>query len=144
VVFEAPQQEASEIAASLEKAITDTFGLNIRVLVRTRGDLQAILAANPFGGRGDFDPRKLAVLFLPEAPQQDRMAGLELPPDSPEEFAVLGREIFTYYPNGMGMSKLNAGFFEKGLKLQITARNWNTVSALHAMAAEREKGSQEG
>jgi len=49
-----------------------------------------------------------------------------------------GREVFVYYPNGMGRSKLSAALVEKTLKTPGTGRNWNTVTKLLEMAEKLE------
>ena len=49
---------------------------------------------------------------------------------SPDEFAVVGREVFVHCPNGYGTTKLNNTFFEKRLGVAATTRNWRTVQTL--------------
>jgi uncharacterized protein (DUF1697 family) len=56
----------------------------------------------------------------------------------PEELRMEGREVFVYYPNGMGRSKLSAALVEKTLKTPGTGRNWNTVTKLLEMAEKLE------
>jgi len=53
-----------------------------------------------------------------------------------EEFAVSGREVFLFLPNGYGRTKLSNNFFEKALNVPATTRNWNTVTTLLEMAKE--------
>jgi uncharacterized protein (DUF1697 family) len=48
---------------------------------------------------------------------------------------VKGREIYLYTPNGIGRSKLTIDWFEKGLGVRGTARNWNTVLKLLDLAS---------
>lgn len=49
-----------------------------------------------------------------------------------------GRELYIYFPNGAGRSKLPWSQVEKFLKVTGTARNWNSVNALLQMAVEME------
>ncbi len=60
---------------------------------------------------------------------------LELPQGVPEEAVVDGREVFVRYPEGIGGSKLQAGWFERRLGVVGTARNNNTVAKLIEMSA---------
>ena len=60
---------------------------------------------------------------------------LELPAGAPEEAVVDGREVFVRYPEGIGGSKVQAGYIEKRLGVVGTARNANTVAKLVAMSA---------
>jgi uncharacterized protein (DUF1697 family) len=54
----------------------------------------------------------------------------------PEDIHFSGQEIYLYYPNGSGRSKLTNAFIEKKLQRTGTARNWNTVTRLLALADE--------
>jgi uncharacterized protein (DUF1697 family) len=44
-----------------------------------------------------------------------------------------GRELYIYYPAGIGRSKLSAALIERQLRVRGTARNWNTVLKLAAL-----------
>jgi uncharacterized protein (DUF1697 family) len=46
--------------------------------------------------------------------------------------------MYIYFPNGAGRSKLSWPALEKILKTPGTARNWNSVTKLLAMAEELE------
>jgi len=46
---------------------------------------------------------------------------------------VRGREVYIYFPDGMGQSKLNP-VLSRILKNTGTARNWNTINKLLQMA----------
>ena len=140
VVFDALEQDDRQIARSLEAAIASTFGMNVPVLIRSTPDLENILASNPFASRANLDPARLVVVFLSAAPDELALSRLQPPPDIPDEFVLSEREIYLHCPNGLGRSKLTNSFFERKLGLVATSRNWNTVPALHAMAAQREKG----
>jgi uncharacterized protein (DUF1697 family) len=71
----------------------------------------------------------LVVTFLASEPAADsRATVLALKPD-PEEMHLLGRELYIYFPDGMGRSKL-VPLLAKALKNSGTARNWNTVLKL--------------
>jgi uncharacterized protein (DUF1697 family) len=46
-----------------------------------------------------------------------------------------GRELYIVYPDGIGRSKLTIAVIERTLATRGTARNWNTVRKLGALAA---------
>lgn len=50
-----------------------------------------------------------------------------------EEIKLAARELYIYYPDGMGRSKL-VPVLDRTLKKSGTARNWNTVTKLLEMA----------
>jgi uncharacterized protein (DUF1697 family) len=60
---------------------------------------------------------------------------LVLPDGIPEEAMLDGREVFVRYPEGIGGSKLQAGWLEKRLGVTGTARNANTIAKLISLSA---------
>ena len=56
----------------------------------------------------------------------------------PEKIHLIGRELYIYFPDGAGKSKLPWSQVEKLLKVNGTARNWNSVSAMLKIAEEME------
>jgi uncharacterized protein (DUF1697 family) len=71
----------------------------------------------------------LHVVFLGDAPKAEEVVKLETNRVPPDEFAVLGKEIYLRLPNGAGRSKLAS----VKLKTLATARNWRTVNKLIEM-----------
>jgi uncharacterized protein (DUF1697 family) len=51
----------------------------------------------------------------------------------PEELRVSGRELYIYFPDGQGRSKLPP-VLDRSVKIPATARNWNTINRLLTMA----------
>ena len=51
----------------------------------------------------------------------------------PEEIFIMGKEVYIYYPNGIGRSKLSQSLLEKKLETVGTARNWNTILQLQKL-----------
>ena len=112
------------VKAKLEKALDAKLGKPCAVLVRSRDELAAIVAANPYPAAA---PNQLLIVFLDEAPPKNAIAGVAIP--GREELTLKGRELFIHFPDGMGRSKLKIPFANVG-----TGRNLNTVRALLAMA----------
>jgi uncharacterized protein (DUF1697 family) len=84
-------------------------------------------------------PRRRAFTSSSWTRRREKAAVSGLDPDrSPgDEFAVLGREIYLRLPNGLGRSKLTIDWFERGLGVRATARNWNTLRKLIELTGER-------
>ncbi|WOS63673.1 DUF1697 domain-containing protein [Sinorhizobium fredii] len=120
-----------EIQRKLETALAERMGKAPGVLLRSRRDLEAVSAKAPFP---DARPNFLLVTFLPEPPPADALDKL-VAPDG-EEVKIDGREIYIYYPNGSGRSKLKMPALKPG-----TARNLNTVRKLAELAAALEDES---
>ncbi len=119
VVFECARRDPAKI---IEKALAH---LDVRVLTRTADELCDLIARNPFDS--DRNPSQLIVFFLEKPPAKEALAALRAAIQGPEELHASGRELFVYYPAGMGKSKLTNAVVERKLGMAATARNWNTV-----------------
>ena len=136
VVFRAKEREVARLAPRIGNEIERRFGFRPGVILRTSSDLRDVIKKNPFAHR-DLDPSKLLVTFLAIDPAPNaREALLKIKPN-PEELRIAGRELYIYFPNGMGRSKLPP-LLDRILKNSGTARNWNTVTRLLAMAEKLE------
>jgi uncharacterized protein (DUF1697 family) len=133
VVFKSAQRNLDLVAKRIEEGIERRFGFRPSVFVRTPSELRDVIARNPFATRRGLEPRKLAVTFLAtDAGKEVRDRVLAIQTD-PEELWFLDRELYIYFPNGMGRSKLPA-LLERTLKTPGTSRNWNTVTKLLEIA----------
>ena len=112
--------------------IRKALDLDVKVITRTVDELRKVIDKNPF--KGDRNPSLLIVMFLEDTPSKEAKAALQTAHAGPEELHFAGRELFIYYPNGAGRSKLTNAVIERKLGMSGTARNWNTVTKLLAMA----------
>ncbi len=129
---------ASDTAAGIEKAILGRFSFIVPVMIRSIPEMIKITAVNPFLREENFDPSKMAVIFLHENTSEDQVRKVSDVSYPPDKFVITGSEIFTYCPDGFGRTKLYTNFFEKKMNVTGTARNWKTVSALLNIAMRRE------
>ena len=126
VVFSATATEAA-LVHTLEDAVAKTFSLQIPVLVRSKAQLAAVLAADPFA---EAVSTMAHVAFLSAKPPAKAIAGLDPDRSPPDVFMVAGREVYLHYPNGSGRSKLTGDYLERVLGVRVTVRNRNTVFKL--------------
>lgn len=139
VVFARPgRQPESELPATIESRIQDTFGIPVSVLLRTTEEMTKIVRANPLLG-GGRDESKLHVTFLARAPESKRVERLDPEAGGDEEFQLRGREVYVHTPSGYGRSKLNNAFFERKLGVAATTRNWKTVSTLAHLSRQADE-----
>jgi uncharacterized protein (DUF1697 family) len=124
VVFQSSKSEAI-VKKTLEASLTAYAGKPVGVLVRTAAEMAAILAANPFP---DAPRNKTVAIFLDAAPPANFLDAVTH--QSTEQLQAGLREIYGYYPDGQGESKLKIPAAKNG-----TARNINTVAKLVEMAA---------
>jgi uncharacterized protein (DUF1697 family) len=134
VVFGAPERELPRLPVLIQKAIRERFGFGPEVILRTAAEMRDVVTRNPFAGRSHIEPGKLLVTFLASDPGPEAGRKLQAIKVSPEELHLNGREMYIYYPNGMGRSKLPAVAIGKALGIPGTARNWNSVTKLLEMA----------
>lgn len=119
----------AKLEAKLENTILDALGLKTDVHVRTGAELEAIIAANPFKAFAKASPNHFVVYFM-----RAKATAAEM--ETIEKTALFGEEakqgkncLYIKFPKGQGVSKLK-------LPKLGTARNWNTVNKLAAMAAD--------
>lgn len=137
VVFRAGAGAMKKAARMIEDAIEAKCKFRPSVSVRTVEELRVIAAKKPFGG-GALDPDKLLVMFLVGDPPAGAAAAIRAIKADPERLALDGRELFMYFPVGVGASKLPMAKCERAVGVPGTCRNWNTVHKVLAMAEEQE------
>jgi uncharacterized protein (DUF1697 family) len=92
-------------------------------MVRSASQWNAIVKANPFPDEAKRDPAHLTLTVCKKPVGKS----LKITGASREVVRVKGREIYITYPDGIGRSRLK-------LDVRGTARNWNTVMKLAALA----------
>lgn len=138
VIFRARKIAEKALAGKIAAAIEKKFGFRPEVMVRTPDELRAVVAANPFAARNDINPSGLLVNFLVDRPAPDVATRLRaINPLSREEIHLVGRELFIYFPEGIGASKIR-GALDRILKNTATGRNWNSVTKILALAERLE------
>jgi uncharacterized protein (DUF1697 family) len=140
VVFKTDERDLVRLTKKIENAIERTFGFRPDVVLRTSSDLREVIAKNPFAKRRDIEPGKLQVHFLAGDPGAEARANVLKIKTDPEELCIYSRELYIYFLNGMGKSKLSWAAVNKALKMPGTCRNWNTVTKLLDMAESLEAG----
>ena len=124
---------AARVATALHDAILRETGVDSRVVIRTRAELEAIVVNNPFLARG-ADEKLVHVSFMyPESTAT--LAAVDASVYAPDEVAVIGADAFLHTPNGLGRSKIATESVIRKLGIQGTTRNWRTVTTLTEMAA---------
>jgi uncharacterized protein (DUF1697 family) len=125
-VFLRSGKSEKQVKSVLESALEKYAGKPVGVLVRTAAEMADVLARNPFP---DAPANLTMAIFLDQPPAKDtldRIAGRSI-----EEIRLGTREIYVYYGDGMGRSKLRIPDAKAG-----TARNMNTVAKLVELAGD--------
>jgi uncharacterized protein (DUF1697 family) len=142
VVFRSTIANRDQLVKRIMQEIERQCSLHVEVIVRTLAEIAAIVERGPvLSPRADH--AKLLVMFLsamPEASAQAALAKWHKSSEMPEMLEMRGPEIYLYYPEGVGRSKLSGAVIENKLNVSGTARNWNTLEKLleTARALERQ------
>ncbi len=154
VLFSTAEDDTAKLAAALESAIEDRFGIWSSVVVLSRDELARVLAANPYPD--EPNPRMVHVVFLNGSPPPDLLDRI-----TAAESAVAakgsrdtvqlagqsaGQALFLHTPDGYGTSEL-AQYVLKILAppkkakpgLAATARNWATATKLLSLSEENKE-----
>jgi uncharacterized protein (DUF1697 family) len=98
-------------------------------MLRTTAQMRSVVAKNPYPHASGTT---LHVAFVTDKIDRAALKALDLDRFAPEEVTAIGRELYLFLPNGMGRAKLPPALAK--LKGTATARNWNSVTKLLAMA----------
>jgi uncharacterized protein (DUF1697 family) len=124
----ASESEEEELRVVLESELQAHMSKDVRVMLRTAAELEAVVRANPFT---DQPPSSVQVFFMNESPPDDLLATARNQAED-ERIATGAREVFVAYgERGIGRSRLKIPAAESG-----TARNMNTVAKLAELARE--------
>lgn len=126
LLIDSPLDEAA-VKVLLEARLAERAGKPVEVFVRTRAELAAIVAANPFP---EAHGSRHMVFFQDHPPTADLIARCR---DARGERLALGtRELHVDYGDGIRETKLKIPS-----KLLRTARNMNTVRKLAELLASQ-------
>ena len=135
LVFEAPAAPDAALEKRLEAALETRLAFAVDVICRSSAEWARLIEANPFPDAARDDPAHLLAMPLKAAPAEGGLVRLHAAIKGPEQAALVGRDLYLVYPAGIGRSKLTIQVIERQLQARGTARNWNTVRKLAAMAA---------
>lgn len=128
-VYQVPAKKADRLAGALAEAIARELGLEVPVVTRSAGELAKVAKRHPFEQKAK-EPKRLNVGFLAELPAPEAIARLDPNRSPPDEFQVVGREVYLHYASGVAGTKLTNQYFDSKLGTVMTVRNWNTVLKL--------------
>ena len=131
VVLSSSKKPAT-VEREISKLVAAELGVDCPVVVRTRDEIADVIERNPIPD-GPSTPKLFQVTFFAEEPDAARVKELLARDFGDERIDVIGREAYAWHPGGIQKSKL-ARELGKGLRGDGTARNWNTVTKLLALA----------
>ena len=124
LLFDSDEGEA-KVTRSVADKVEAYFGKPVPVFVRSAAEMAQVAAGNPFA---DEPGNRVVAHFMAVAPTQ---AMLDAATGQKDERMALGtREIYIFYGDGMGNSKLRLPALRDG-----TARNMNSVEKMAELLA---------
>ena len=154
VLFSTAEEDTAKLAAALESAIEERFGIWSSVVVLSRDELAQVLAANPYPD--EPNPKMVHVVFLnAELPGSllDRISAAEgaAAAKGSRDTLHVARPaagqppaMFLHTPDGFGTSELAQNVFKiiappkkSRPGLAATARNWATATKLLSLCEEK-------
>ncbi|MDO9614475.1 MAG: DUF1697 domain-containing protein, partial [Bacteroidota bacterium] len=134
VIFESEQNVPNiDLEEKIQQAITETFGFDVPVIVRSADEWAKSIVNNPFWKEKDADIDRLHLTCLKEVPSPELLEKIKMFQFLPDRYEIIGKDVFIFCAAGYGTSKLTNPFFESKLKVPATTRNWKTVIKLHEM-----------
>lgn len=139
VVFRSRLADRAQLVRRIRQELERQLNLQVEVILRTLAEIASIVERGPvLSARADLS--KLVVMFLSSVPGAAAQAALAKWHKGPEMLEMRGPEIYLYYPNGIGRSKLSGAVIESKLDTPGTARNWNTLEKLLDVGRALERG----
>ena len=125
---------ARRLESQIGDAISERFGMDVVVVVRTAAQLAAVIERNPFEELVTV-PKYSTVSFLAGKPAARALSDVDPAEYEPERFELHGSELYVWMPEGQIKSRLNKVLTDAKLGVAATNRNWNTLLKLNEMAA---------
>lgn len=135
VIFSSRMRNLDKLAARLEEAIARTFGLDIRVLVRTLDNMREVLAALPDAWVSDKVMRCDVMFLWQEIDSPAVLDTVTIKPGIDDVRYVPGAIIWRVDKDNVGRSGMTK-LVGTPLYKQMTIRNSNTTRKLLALMEE--------
>ena len=136
LIFETGARSSAKLETLLEQQIANRLAVQTDVMVRSAEQIRSAMKRNPFMKEAKSDPGRVHVHFIKGMTDTAAVASLTKAIKGPERVGGTGSEVFIYYPEGAGASKLTGAVIERHLGSRGTSRNWNTVTKLAALTAD--------
>ncbi len=134
-VFTSPRTDVAGLEQELADRIAADLGVRPAVLVRTAEELRTVAAANPYAEAAAAAPTTVHVAFLSAEPVDPEAFAFDPGTYAPEAASPGDRVVYLHLPGGMGRSPLATDLGKRRTDVEVTVRNWRTVTALLDLAS---------
>lgn len=137
IVFKSDVNNPIALSEEIADKILQEYGFDVPVLVKTREEFETVFSGNPYLTSRNEDVKYLHVTLLEEEFAGDANT-LFLPfTTKNEEYSACKKEIYLFFPDGYGKTKLTNNLIEKKLGVRATTRNWKTITKLMEMLTDK-------
>jgi uncharacterized protein (DUF1697 family) len=131
VIFRGGGDPADALERTIERALGDALGFEVETFLRTRAELEAIVAFDPLPHLAPAqDDAVLSVVFLRAEPSPDAQQALLALRNEVDDFLVRGRDLYWLRRTRRAESQVAGPRLERTLQQRGTARNITTVRKL--------------
>ena len=132
IIFQSSMDDIPSIENTIKNQILKQYGFTVPVLVKTHQELKSIFDACPFSE----DKKKESYFqLLYSKPDEALVQATNLINYLDEEFIITNKCVYFYSSIGFRKTKFGNNFFERKLKVSVTARNYKTMIKLIEMAS---------
>jgi uncharacterized protein (DUF1697 family) len=135
VLFEDAHQSLKKLTSLLENVIVETFGFEVKVLLRTQAQIEAICTALPSDWKNDAD-QKTDVMFLWEEADDPAIVSRLNAKKEFDEVLYLSGAVLWHVDRKFLTKSSMLKLVGTPLYKQMTIRNCNTVRKLRTLMAE--------
>jgi len=134
-VFDSTSRSGNTLASAIAKAVEERFGVVTPVIVKSAGEFEAIVKANPFAPP-ESEHSRFIVAFALDNTKLQELKGLSSLLRPGERFAVTEHAAYLHCAGGILESKAGEALLGRGGR-SVTTRNWATVLKLLSLVRER-------
>jgi uncharacterized protein (DUF1697 family) len=134
VVLGSTLRSPAKVGQAVHDVILDHFGVDTPVMMRTGPQLAKVLEWNPFPEAAAGHPNLVAVLHLSSEPEAAAVEAFLAGDYAPVSVAHRGEEVVIDWHDRTGRPKVDRAL--KKLRVDATARNWRTLTALVEMTRQ--------
>jgi uncharacterized protein (DUF1697 family) len=136
VFFASNEPDRRALRTKIEDHLQTSLGYAVATCLRTRDELEALLALEPFHGIQVTPAMRLAVTFFAE-PVRDTLSLPYLTPDGAYEvIGMTPSELFVVWHLNSGRPGNSYGLLEQRFKVPATTRFWHTTAKILSAAKQ--------
>lgn len=135
IVLRTDKLDGAKLERVLESEFLKRLSLRTDVIVRSAAQWADLVSGNPFPEEAERDPSHLLAMVAKRPVARKAFKALQsaiAAAGGRETAGESAGQVYLYYPDGIGRSRVTTALIERALGGPVTGRNWNTVLKLAA------------